>query len=80
MAGVVFYGSGSVWIPGRGFVRFNDGKYETDKADEIAVLAKSYKHNHIVDANKMVDHIADVGKMVDEKPKRGRKYEPRADD
>jgi hypothetical protein len=71
MAGVVFYGSGSVWIPGRGFARFKDGQYETDKADEIAVLIKSYKH----------DHIADTGKMaIDEKPKRGRKHEPRSDD
>jgi hypothetical protein len=70
MAGVVFYGSGACWVPGRGFVRFKGGKYETDKADEIAVLAKSYKH----------DHFADASKMVDEKPKRGKKYEPRSDD
>lgn len=74
MAGVIFYGSGSVWIPGRSFVRFVDGKYQTDRADEIAILAKSFKHDHIVD--KKAD-IAEVSKTET----RGRKrHEPRADD
>jgi hypothetical protein len=67
-------------MPGRGFLRFKDGKYETDRADEIALLANKYKHDHFVDASKVVDHIAGAGKMVDEKPKRGRKHEPRQDD
>jgi hypothetical protein len=46
MAGVTFYGEGLAWIPGaKRCVAFVDGKYETDKVDEIAVLAPSYRHD-----------------------------------
>lgn len=61
---VTFKGSGSVWIPAtHRFVRFVDGVYSTDKADEIAVLAAKYEH--------YVSEI--VSDMVVEAPKRGRR-------
>ncbi len=57
---VTFKGSGSVWIPSaHRFVRFVDGEYATDDANEIAVLAKKYEHDtHVV---------------IVEAPKRGRR-------
>lgn len=75
--GVTFYGNGSVFIPsGHSFIRFVDGKYTTDKAREIEVLAKTFEHDsfikdpeqEIVD-DSFVEDIADKT----EKPKRGRK-------
>ncbi len=61
---VTFKGSGSVWIPAtHRFVRFVDGVYSTDKADEIAVLADKYEHD--------VSEV--VGEPVAEAPKRGRR-------
>lgn len=43
---VLFRGSGLAWIPSKHrSVRFVDGVYSTDDADEIAVLSKYYEHD-----------------------------------
>src|SRR5574343_484742 len=43
---VLFRGSGLAWIPSKHrSVRFVDGVYSTDDADEIAVLAQTYEHD-----------------------------------
>lgn len=68
MAGVVFYGSGIVLIPGTGkFVRFNNGEYATVDPLEISLLAKKYKHN-----TQVID-LYEEPKEIEDKPKRGRK-------
>ena len=47
--GVTFHGNGSVFIPSsHSFIRFVDGKYTTDKAREIEVLALTFEHDNIV--------------------------------
>lgn len=64
---VTFKGSGSVWIPAtHRFVRFVDGVYSTDKADEIAVLAAKYEHD-------VGEIVASNEESVVEAPKRGRR-------
>lgn len=51
MAGVMFYGSGAVYVPGSNkFIHFVDGQYETVDADEIALLAKKYRHDRPVES------------------------------
>lgn len=68
--GVTFYGNGSVFIPSsHSFIRFVDGKYTTDKAREIEVLAKAFKHDEIIEQPAVIDEEFDQV----EKPKRGRK-------
>lgn len=43
---VLFRGTGLAWIPAKHrSVRFVDGVYSTDDADEIAVLSKYYEHD-----------------------------------
>lgn len=46
---VTFYGSGLVFHPkqNRVLCRFVDGKYITDKQEEIDILAKKYQHSEI---------------------------------
>ncbi len=42
---VLFRGTGLAWIPAKHrSVRFVDGVYSTDDADEIAVLSLKYEH------------------------------------
>lgn len=61
---VLFRGTGLAWIPAKHrSVRFVDGVYSTDDADEIAVLSKYYDHE--------ISAKADDADEV--KPKRGRK-------
>lgn len=66
MAGVMFYGSGAVYVPASNkFIRFVDGKYETSDETEIVLLCKKYKH----DARQETLYV----EPVEDKPKRGRK-------
>lgn len=68
--GVTFYGNGSVFIPSsHSFIRFVDGKYTTDKAREIEVLALSYEHDKITEEPAVMDEEFNQA----DKPKRGRK-------
>ena len=61
---VLFRGTGLAWIPAKHrSVRFVDGIYATDDADEIAVLSLKYEHE--------IPAKADDADEV--KPKRGRK-------
>ena len=69
---VLFRGSGLAWIPSKHrSVRFVDGVYSTDDADEIAVLAKTYDHD--IPAKVESEIIPDEVKTEADKPKRGRK-------
>ena len=69
MAGVVFYGSGAVYVPDKNyFIRFKDGKYETVHADEIRLLAKKYPHDGVEPKQEQI-----AFETVEEKPRRGRK-------
>lgn len=71
---VLFRGSGLAWIPSKHrSVRFVDGAYSTDDADEIAVLAQKYEHD--TSAKVQPDEVIEAPEAV--KPKRGRK--PNAD-
>lgn len=73
---VLFRGSGLAWIPSKHrSVRFVDGVYSTDDADEIAVLSKIY--DHVLPAKVETQNIPDEVKTEPDKPKRGRK--PNAD-
>lgn len=46
---VTFFGSGLVFHPkqNRVLCRFVDGKYVTDKKEEIDILSKKYQHSEI---------------------------------
>ena len=73
---VLFRGSGLVWIPAKHrSVRFVDGVYSTDDADEIAVLSKKYETISDIPAKVITDIIpVEVSDFIeDAKPKRGRK-------
>lgn len=81
---VLFRGSGIVWIPAKHrSVRFVDGVYSTDDADEIAVLSLKYEHEIPAVASNVLNSencnednplIVLHNNMPDEvKPKRGRK-------
>lgn len=73
---VLFRGSGLAWIPSKHrSVRFIDGVYSTDDADEIAVLAKKYEHEIPAKVEPVADEAIEATEAV--KPKRGRK--PNAD-
>jgi len=64
---VLFKGNGLVFIPGKGrCIRFVNGEYSTDDADEIAVLSKKYEH----DTNVAIDATPEIEQA--ERPKRGR--------
>jgi len=70
---VLFRGSGIVWIPAKHrSVRFVDGVYSTDDADEIAVVSRKYEHE-IPNAVSNEDVPAKADDADEVKHKRGRK-------
>ena len=67
MAGVIFYGSGAVYVPASNkFIHFVGGKYETSDEAEIVLLCKKYKHDR---NEEPIEKLSES----DSKPKRGRK-------